>query len=191
MASHDPSGQQETVAVLDLLAGCHVIDPHDLRPARPISQMPFGEIQETGVGRLQTGLTLGSVVRRSCAREGWVNDADQPCVISARLALPEIAQRSGFRLARGTPPPCAGTAADGGFPDVEFAGDLSDLGGVHVELVTTRTGRRALRAILTAHHPGGIAPSRCGSLLLDPQCPSGPYRGLYSASIWVKIHLMP
>ncbi len=83
-----------------------------------------------------------------------MNDAGQPCVISARLALPEITQRSGFRLARGTPPPCAGTAADGGFPDVEFAGDLSDHGGVHVELETTRTGRRALRAILTAHHPG-------------------------------------
>ncbi len=115
----------------------------------------LADAAEAGLGRYQLAAEL-------CGREGWVNDAGQPCVTSARLALPEIAQRSGFRLAKGTSPPRAGTSADGGFPDVEFAGDLSDLGGVHVELETTRTGRRALRAMLTAHHPRG-APRHPGA----------------------------
>ena len=116
------------------------------------------------VGAAEAGLGRYQLARDLCAREGWVNDAGQPCVTSARLALPEIARRSGFRLAKGTSPPCVGTVADGGCPDVAFAGDLRDLGGVHVELETTRTGRRALRAMLAAHHPRG-APRHPGATL--------------------------
>ncbi len=106
---------------------------------------------EAGWGRYQLAAAL-------CEREGWVNDAGRPCVTSARLALPEIARRHGFRLAMGTPPPRAGPASGGsvldGGPDRVFAGDLAALGAVQVVLETTRTGRRDLRAMLAAHHPG-------------------------------------
>ena len=91
---------------------------------------------EAGLGRYELAAEL-------CERAGWVNAAGAPCVTSARLALPEIARRYGFRLARGVPPPRGEGLAAVSFSDVAFAGALGDLSDVRVELETSRSDHRA------------------------------------------------
>ncbi len=111
-----------------------------------------------------TGASRSAMAGGLCEREGWTNAAGAPCLASARLALPGIAERYGIALpSAGRPPPGRrGPLPD--HPDIHFSGTLAELGGVGLEMAETAEQRRALRAMMESHHPQG-EPSNPGALL--------------------------
>ena len=104
---------------------------------------------EAAAGAGRQSLAAGPV-----DREGWVNGAGAPCLVPARLALPEIARHfdvplppPGRRVASGPPLPV--------YPDTRSEGSLAELGGVSLQLATAKEDRRAFRAMMASHHPRG------------------------------------
>ncbi len=124
----------------------------------------FGE--ET-VGWLRSAAAAGagrrSLAAGLCEREDWTNAAGAPCIASARLALPKIAERYGITLPQAGSPVAPGRPLPE-HPDVHFSGTLAELGGVGLEMAETAEQRRALRAMMESHHPRGD-PSNPGALL--------------------------
>ena len=112
---------------------------------------------EAGTGRYRLAAGL-------CERESWFNAAGEPCVASARLALPAIAAHFGFSLPKGKPPPPS-VSPPPDFPDISFEGGLAELGGVGLEPARGPAGRRAFRAMMAARHPRGD-PRNPGAALL-------------------------
>ena len=111
---------------------------------------------------LEEALRLGQLSRHGLARElceweDWRNPQGRLCLVSARKALPKLAQGLGLDLpaARRPPPPAARAA--GPPPPTRFEGPLSELGGVRLEAVTTRAQRGEWRAMLAAFHDRGPA----------------------------------
>ncbi len=98
-----------------------------------------------------------------CEREDWTNAAGAPCIASARLALPKIAERYGITLPQAGSPVAPGQPLPD-HPDVRFSGTLAELGGVGLEMAETAEQRRALRGMMESHHPQGD-PSNPGALL--------------------------
>ena len=116
---------------------------------------------------LEEGCTRSSLARDLCALEDWTGDRGEPCLASARKALPVLADRLGLAL------PAARAAFGRGryegqvidaYPDVFLRCRLADIGTVTLELVDGDAERRLWQAMIATHHPQGWARAPGGQL---------------------------
>jgi len=123
---------------------------------------------EGTVGWLRAAATEGTSRSALAAgpveREDRVNDAGAPCLVSARLALPALAERYGFALPPPARRPSGRDRPPPDYPDTGLSGRLAELGGGGPEPASTAEDRRSLRAMMASHHPQG-SPSHPGALL--------------------------
>ena len=108
----------------------------------------------------QPHCTRGSLARGLCEKENWVGATGQPCLASARKALPVLATRLGLQLP--APQTCFGDRRGGrdpelGYADVSLQCDLSQLGEVSVVPVSGPEDRRRWESMMATHHPQGWA----------------------------------
>lgn len=106
-----------------------------------------------------------ALARGICEREGWTNPAGKPCLASARQALPALARNYGWSLPTGRSPPDARRQISAPAAAPNFAGSLDDLRPITLERADSLEDRRAIRALLDAHHPQG-APNNPGNQLM-------------------------
>ena len=107
-----------------------------------------------------SGASRSLLAEGLCELEGWSNARGEPCLSSARKALPAIASRIGLAL-----PPAGSPAGRGrppsGYPDKAFEGGLADLGEVSAEPAPEAESRE-FRAMMETHHDRG-APAHPGA----------------------------
>ena len=102
--------------------------------------------------------TRSSLAAELCAREDWLNHLRQPCLASARRALPKLCAQLGVTL----PPPRRLMPGSLQSQDAEWedsraslTGSLDALGSVSLRLVSTRSDRRQWQAMMRSQHPLG------------------------------------
>lgn len=114
------------------------------------------------------GCTRSSLSRELCERENWRNPLGEPCLASARAALPKMAAALGLALpeARATGfAAAASKAVRPDYPDRSLNCSLGELGPVSVAPVEGGGGGRRARSMMATHHPEG-----------DAACPGGRIR---------------
>ncbi len=153
--------------MIEELPACMSAAPSDVRCYLIRMQVGMRHFGEETVGWLRSAAAAGagrrSLAAGLCEREDWTNAAGAPCLASARLALPKIAERYGITLPQAGSPVAPGRPLPE-HPDVRFSGTLAELGGVGLEMAETAEERRALRGMMESHHPRGD-PSNPGALL--------------------------
>ncbi len=119
------------------------------------------------VGWLAAGdCTRSSLARGLCGREGWRNARGEPCLASARAALPKLSAALGPALPEARPMGGASAASlvpSRGFPDRRLSCPLGDPGGVEVVPVPDAERGQA-RPVMATHHPRGAAACPGGRL---------------------------
>ncbi len=132
-----------------------------------LHQFSAGTVAWFGKAVREQGRTRSSLARELCARENRVGGRGEPCLASARKALPALADRLGVAL----PAPRAarfrkrreGAPAEA-CPDLSLRCRLADLGAVTLEPVAGDGERRRWEATMAAHHPQGWARAPGGQL---------------------------
>ncbi len=118
--------------------------------------------------------TRSSLARGLCEREGWRNARGEPCLASARAALPKLSAALGLPLPEARPMEGAGPASPApspDHPDRRLSCALEGLGGV--EVVPVPDAERGLaRSMMATHHPRG-----------DAACPGGRLRYWIRSSV--------
>ncbi len=118
--------------------------------------------------RLEAGDgTRSSLARGPVGREGWRNARGEPCLASARAALPKLSAALGLPLPEARPMEGVGAKPPvpaRGFPDRRLSCTLEGLGGVEVVPVPDAERGQA-RPVMATHHPRG-----------DAACPGGRLR---------------
>ena len=107
------------------------------------------------------------MARGLCEREGWRNAKGEPCLASARAALPKLSSALGLPLPEARPMggvTPASLAPSPDFPDRQLSCALEDLGEVAVVPVAEED-RALARSMMASHHPEG-----------DAACPGGRIR---------------
>ena len=113
--------------------------------------------------------------RELCEREGWRNAKGEPCLASARAALPKLSSAIGLPLPEARPK--GGVSAESlapstDFPDSRLSCPLDALDEVGVVPVTD-TGKGLECSMMATHHPGG-----------DAACPGGRIRYCVRSSVY-------
>ncbi|MDE0578390.1 MAG: IS4 family transposase [bacterium] len=105
----------------------------------------------------EPGRTRNSLARELCVREDWTGHRGEPCLGSARKALPVLADKLGVSLPAARPAfggrRDAAPKAD--YPDVTVSCALADLGEVALEPVSGDADRRRWESMMATHHPQG------------------------------------
>ena len=125
--------------------------------------------------RLAAGdCTRTFLARELCEREGWRNAKGEPCLASARAALPKLSSAMGLPLPEARP--MGAVSADSlvpspDFPDRPLSCPLDALG--EVEVVPVADAEKGLaRSMMATHHPEG-----------DAACPGGRIRYWIRSSV--------
>ena len=116
---------------------------------------------------LEEGRTRSSLAHDLCALEDWTGDRGEPCLASARKALPVLADRLELALPAARAAFGRGRCEDASveaYPDLSLRCRLSDLRAVALDLVDGDAERRMWQAMIATHHPQGWARAPGGQL---------------------------
>ncbi len=107
------------------------------------------------------------LARELCEREDWRNAKGEPCLASARAALPKLSSALGLPLPEARPMggvTSGSMAPSPGYPDMHLSCGLDDLGEISVVPVA-EDDKALARSKMASHHPEG-----------DAACPGGRIR---------------